>query len=246
MIARRPPAAARPLEENQTAAANRTSTAPIPAERRPRHRGGPRADRRGEIGHRGARHAGVRRSMRRSRASRAGQRHGRAGTGRTNQPPLPSIKGWRARMPRRGKGVDYPGGSRSTYARTPRRWRASAGKNDSIDSSLAVTSTAVPNVATVLMKASSPASVRRRSGTASSAGRSRLGFVLRRRVAAAARRAARRAPASPVSAICRAGAPAGARATHRGWRSAAPRRRGAGSTAARSPAARAAPARRPP
>ena len=40
-----------------------------------------------------------------------------------------------------------PGGNASANARTAAAVRASAGKNDSIDSSLAVTSTAVPNVA---------------------------------------------------------------------------------------------------
>ncbi len=69
-------------------------------------------------------------------------------------------------MPRPGGRVDYLGGRRSTNARTVSAVRRSAGKNDSIESSLAVTSTAVPKVATVLMKASSPASVRRRRGTA--------------------------------------------------------------------------------
>jgi len=63
-----------------------------------------------------------------------------------------------------------PRQSEPTYARIASAVAASAGKNDSIDSSLAVTSTAVPNVATVEMKASSPASVLRRGGTASEDG----------------------------------------------------------------------------
>ena len=46
--------------------------------------------------------------------------------------------------------------------------RSSAGKKDSIDSSLAVISTAVPKVETVLMKASSPSGLASRSGTAMS------------------------------------------------------------------------------
>ncbi len=44
--------------------------------------------------------------------------------------------------------------------------RSSAGKNDSIESSATVTSTAVPNVVTVERNASSPSGWRSRSGTA--------------------------------------------------------------------------------
>ena len=73
--------------------------------------------------------------------------------------------------------------------------RSSAGKNDSIDSSATVTSTAVPNVVTVLMNASSPSGWRRRSGTAiAPAARSCAGAGGRRRGSRRAPRAARRAP----------------------------------------------------
>ncbi len=59
-----------------------------------------------------------------------------------------------------------PSAGYPTAARTAAAVFSSAGKNDSIESSLAVTSTAVPKVATVPMKDRSPASLRRRSGTA--------------------------------------------------------------------------------
>ena len=69
-------------------------------------------------------------------------------------------------LPGAGRRVDYLGGRRSTYSRT--RWAvaSSAGKKDSIDNSLDVTSTAVPKVAMVLMNVSSPDAERSRSGTA--------------------------------------------------------------------------------
>ena len=74
----------------------------------------------------------------------------------------------RARIARLARRVDYVGGKRSTYVLTTSAVRSSAGKKDSIDSSLAVISTAVPKVETVLMKASSPSGLASRNGTAMS------------------------------------------------------------------------------